>query len=79
MSDYNGKEAARESDIQNADSILTDELKKEASESVNQVKDIIKNVDIKEEARKTQGFFKEMMANPIGKIKAIAGNSSRTF
>ena len=53
-----------------------DELKKEAVEAVSQVKDVIKNVDVKAETEKTKGFFMDMAANPIGKIKSVADSGS---
>jgi len=79
LNDLDGNKTANNQSTQAPGPIITDELKKEAAESVNQVKEIIKNVDIKEEAKNTQGFFKDMIANPIGKIKAISGNSAEFF
>lgn len=52
------------------------ELKDEALEAVSQVKDVIKNIDVKEEAEKTKGFFAEMLANPIGKMRSVANSGS---
>jgi len=79
LSDLNENKAADKSGTQTTDPVITDELKKEAAESVNQVKEIIKNVDIKEEAKKTHGFLKDMLVDPIGKIKTIAGNTAEFF
>ena len=40
--------------------------KKEATDTVNQVKDTIKNVDIKKDSIETKGFVVEMFKNPLG-------------
>lgn len=49
----------------------TEEIKKETVETVNQVKDTIKNVDIKKDAKAAQGFVSEMFKDPFAKIKEI--------
>lgn len=59
--------------------IITDELKKEAAESIGQAKDIIKNVNIKEEAENTKGFLLTMWKNPIKETKSVAVNSKEYF
>ena len=57
----------------------TEELKNETVETVKQVKESMKNVDVKEEAKATKGFVTEMFKNPLGKIKEIANDSSNKF
>lgn len=52
--------------------VNTEELKSEASNTVNQVKDTIKNVDIKKDSIETKGFITEMFKNPLEKLKEIA-------
>ena len=47
-------------------------LKKDATETVTQVKDVINNADIKEEAN----FIKEVMTNPIRGIKSVAASGT---
>lgn len=49
----------------------TEELKTEASSTVNQVKETIKNVDFKKDSIETKGFIKEMFKDPLGKIQEI--------
>ena len=49
----------------------TEELKNEASNTVNQVKDTIKNVDIKKDSIETKGFITELFKNPLEKLKEI--------
>lgn len=56
-----------------------EELKKEATEAVNQVKDTIKNVDIKKDTLETKGFLTEMIRNPLGKIKEVATKNDSKF
>lgn len=52
--------------------VNTEELKNEASNTVNQVKDTIKNVNIKKDSIETKGFITEMFKNPLEKLKEIA-------
>ncbi|MCI8352332.1 MAG: hypothetical protein HFJ58_01730 [Clostridia bacterium] len=60
--------------------INTEELKKETAEAVNQVKDTIKNVDIKNDAKEATGFVKSMFKDPFATIKNIADDSTnKTF
>lgn len=49
----------------------TEEFKKETVDTVNQVKDTIKNVDIKKDAKEATGFISEMFKDPFAKIKEI--------
>lgn len=51
--------------------VNTEELKNEASNTVNQVKDTIKNVDIKKDSIETKGFITELFKNPLEKLKEI--------
>ena len=52
------------------------ELKNETLNTVKQVKESMKNVNVKEEAKVTKGFVTEMLKNPLGKIEEIANESS---
>ncbi len=56
--------------------VNTEELKKETVEAVNQVKDTIKNVDIKNDAKEATGFVSSMFKDPIGTIKNISEDST---
>ena len=56
-----------------------EELKKEAADAVNQVKDTIKNVDIRKDTLETKGFLTEMIKNPLGKIKEVATKNDSKF
>ncbi len=56
--------------------VNTEELKKETVEAVNQVKDTIKNVDIKNDAKEATGFVKSMFKDPFATIKTIAEDST---
>ena len=54
----------------------TEELKKETVETVNQVKETIKNVDIKNDAKEATGFVTSMFKDPFGTIKTIVDDST---
>ena len=56
--------------------VNTEEIKKETVDAVNQVKDTIKNVDIKKDAKEATGFAKAMFKDPFGKMKEIANDST---
>ena len=51
--------------------VNTEELKNEASNTVNQVKDTIKKVDIKKDSMETKGFITELFKDPLEKLKDI--------
>ena len=57
----------------------TDELKNETVDAVKQVKENMKNVNVKEEAKAAKGFIGEMIKNPIEKIKEIANDTSNKY
>lgn len=48
------------------------DLKNETINTVKDVKETVKNINIKEEAQKSKSYLKELMQDPIGKIKSIA-------
>lgn len=56
-----------------------EELKNEAKETVNQVKDTIKNVDINKEARETHGFVKGMCVEPFETVERVAKGEEEVF
>lgn len=60
-------------------SVDTEELKNETVDTVKQVKETIKNVNVKEEAKATKGFVMEMLKNPLEKIKEIANDSTNKY
>ena len=55
----------------------TEELKKEASSTVSEVKDTIKQVDIKKDSIETKGFVTELFKDPLGKIKEIVTKENK--
>ena len=57
----------------------TDELKNETAHTVRQVKENMKNVNVKEEAQAAKGFIGEMLKNPLGKINEIANDASNKY
>ena len=50
----------------NEQKVNTEELKSEASSTVNQVKDTIKNVNIKKDTVEAKGFIGDMFKDPLG-------------
>lgn len=56
--------------------VNTEELKKETVDTVNQVKETIKNVDIKNDAKAATGFVSSMFKDPFATIKQIVNDSS---
>lgn len=56
--------------------IDTEKLKTETSNTVSQVKDTIKNVDIKKDSIETKGFVKDFFKDPLNKIKEISDDST---
>lgn len=52
--------------------VNTEEIKKETVETAKKVKDTIKNVDIKNDAKEATGFISAMFKDPFVKIKEIA-------
>lgn len=65
-----------ENEVKQESSVSTEELKNETVNTVNQVKENMKNVNVKEEAQAAKGFVMEMVKNPLGKIKEIANDST---
>lgn len=55
--------------------VNAEEIKKETVETVNQVKETIKNVDIKNDAKEATGFATEMFKDPFGAIKQIVNDN----
>ncbi len=60
-------------------SVDTEQLKNETKETVNQVKDTIKNADFKEGAAQTKGFIAEMFVNPISAVKRVASGEENVL
>lgn len=60
-------------------SVDTEQLKNETKDTVNQVKDSIKNVDFKKDAKETKGFLKEMFSNPFEALKNVAEEKENVF
>ena len=59
--------------------INKEELKNETKETINQVKDTIKNVDINKEAKETKGFVQEMIVSPFERVEKIANGEEDAF
>lgn len=60
-------------------SVDTEQLKNETKETVNKVKDSIKNVDLKKDAKETKSFLKEMFSNPFEAVRRVAEDGENVF
>ena len=63
----------------NQNNVNAEEFKKEAKETVNQVKDSFKNVNMKEETEKTKKYFSRFLKEPVTVIKEIANDKTNSF
>lgn len=78
----NENEEAKESAVPDSEkkdfTIDTENLKNETSSTIDQVRETIKKVNLKEDTEETKGFLLEFFKNPINKIKDIA-NADNTY
>lgn len=58
--------------------IDTENLKSETSSTINQVRETIKKVNLKDDTEKTKGVLLEFIKNPVNKMKDIA-NADGTY
>lgn len=65
----NNEEAVKE---ENKKDEIKEEIKNETVKTAKEVKETIKNVDIKKDAKATTGFITEMIKNPLLRLKEIA-------
>lgn len=56
-----------------------EEIKAETVKTAKEVKETIKNVDIKKDAKATTGFITEMIKKPLERLKEIAEGDHRDF
>ena len=56
-----------------------EDLKKETTETVNQVKDTLKNTDLKEASKEAKGFFSSFFKDPLKELKKVASSSSNKY
>lgn len=59
--------------------ITSDELKKETTQTIQDVKDTIKNTDIKKDTKAAKGFFINFIKNPIEELRKVANDSKNAF
>ena len=67
------KEAGKKLDID------TDDIKNETVDTYNQVKDTLKNVDIKKDAEEAKSFVTEVFTDPFAAIKDAASEKKNVF
>jgi len=59
--------------------INKDEIKNETVETYNQVRDTLKNVDIKKDAEEAKSFVKEVFTDPFAAIRDAASGKKNVF
>ena len=64
---------------QNNINVNADDLKKEAKETVNQVKDTFKNIDMKQETENTKKYLSRFIKEPVTVIGEIAHDNTNSF
>jgi len=59
--------------------VSSEEVKKEAKQTVNEVKDTFKNTNFKKDSEAAKGFFISFFKNPLGEIKKVATDTKPNF
>lgn len=73
MEENENKEEVQEEKVNsNETTVNKEELKNETVKTAKEVKETIKNVDIKEDAKATTGFITEMVKTPLKRLKEIS-------
>lgn len=64
---------------QNNEKINTEDIKKEAVDTAKEVKEAVKNTDIKKDVNATKGFISNLFKNPIQEIETVANSPKNQF
>lgn len=59
--------------------VNSEEIKEEATNTVNQVKDTIKKVDIKKDSAETKGFITDMFKDPLRTMQKIVDQNASKY
>lgn len=65
-------------DVKNSIKMGSEAIKSEAKSTVNDVKETIRNVDIKTDAKVTTNFVSSMLKNPLDTLRRIANDGKST-
>ena len=68
-----------ENENKNNFNVNVEDVKKETTETVNQVKNAIKNADLKKDSKEAKGFFFSFFKNPLGEIKKATSSTDNKF
>lgn len=68
-----------ENENKNSFNVNAEDIKKETTETVNQVKDAIKNADFKKDSKEAKGFFFSFFKNPLGEIKKATSSADNKY
>lgn len=59
--------------------INKEDIKKETTETVNQVKDTLKNADLKKDSKEAKGFISSFLKDPLGELRKVTSGSGNKF
>lgn len=68
-----------ENENKNNFNVNAEDIKKETTETVNQVKDAIKNADLKKDSKEAKGFFFSFLKNPLGEMKKATSSADNKY
>lgn len=68
-----------ENENKNNFNVNAEDIKKETTETVNQVKDAIKNADLKKDSKEAKGFFFSFFKNPLDEIKKATSSVDNKY
>ena len=68
-----------ENQNQNNEKINTEEIKKEAVNTAQEVKEAVKNTDVKKDVNVAKGFISNFFKNPLQEIETVASSSKNQF
>lgn len=68
-----------ENENKNNFNVNAEDVKKETAKTVNQVRDAIKNADLKKDSREAKGFFFSFFKNPLGEIKKATSSADNKY
>lgn len=68
-----------ENENKNNFNVNAEDIKKETTETVNQVKDAIKNADLKKDSKEAKGFFFSFLKNPLREMKKATSSADNKY
>jgi len=65
--------------MNNNEKYNTEDIKKGAQDAFNETKEVFKNLDVKSEAKATEGFLKDFIKNPLDAVNTSVSGGSKNF